>query len=76
MASQPSSDRSLTLKQAAILARVSVRTIYNRIADGTLQTTRAGVSQRITLESMETWLTHRKERKTYGQAADRSESGE
>jgi len=66
---------SLTLKQAATLARVSVRTIYNRIADGTLQTTRAGASKRITLESMDSWLSHRKERKPYGQTPDRSESG-
>jgi len=75
MPDSPKDNSPLSIQQAATLARVSVRTIYNRITDGTLQTTWRGATRRVTAESMASWLTYRKERKPYGSTADRPESG-
>ena len=49
----PRLGRSVSIDQAAELLRVSRRTIYNRIRDGRLVTTRTiGGSQRVLLESL------------------------
>lgn len=49
----PSIGRSVSIDEAALLLRVSRRTIYNRIRDGRLQTVRTlGGSQRVLLHSM------------------------
>lgn len=48
--------KSCTILQAAQRLHVSRRTIYNYIAQGKLQTTKAGVTQRVTAESLEQLL--------------------
>jgi excisionase family DNA binding protein len=58
LATEPSSfeprlGRSVTIDQAAELLGVSRRTIYNRIRDGRLRTSRTlGVSQRVLMQSL------------------------
>ena len=47
--------RSVSLDHAAQLLSVSRRTIYNRIKDGQLVTVRAGGSQRVLVESLQTF---------------------
>lgn len=45
--------RSVSIDQAALLLRVSRRTVYNRIRDGRLQTIRTlGGSQRVLVSSL------------------------
>ena len=49
----PPLGRSISIDQAALLLNVSRRTIYNRIRDGRLRTTRTiGGSQRILVRSL------------------------
>ena len=51
---EPRLGRSVSIDQAANLLNVSRRTIYNRIADGRLQTVRTiGGSQRVLVESLQ-----------------------
>lgn len=53
MADAPLPGRSVSIDAAAMLLKVSRRTIYNRIRDGQLQTVRTiGGSQRVLVESM------------------------
>lgn len=70
MANPSSNPPSVTLQQAADRARVSLRTIYKRIGDGTLDTVRRGVSRRVVTASLESWLTFRKDRKVYGEETE------
>ena len=50
---EPRLGRSVSIDQAAVLLKVSRRTIYNRIRDGRLQTIRTlGGSQRVLVESL------------------------
>ena len=52
-ADEPRLGRSVSIDQAAVLLRVSRRTIYNRIADGRLRTIRTiGGSQRVLVASL------------------------
>lgn len=44
--------RSVTIDHAAQLLGICRRSVYNRIKDGRLQTIRAGVSQRVLVESI------------------------
>jgi len=54
---EPRIGRSVSLDHAAVLLRVSRRTIYNRIREGRLQTIRTlGGSQRVLVESIEALL--------------------
>ena len=48
--------RSFLVDEAATLLGVSRRTIYYRIRQGRLQTTRIGVTQRVLVESIESLL--------------------
>lgn len=48
--------RSVSIEEAATKAGVSRRTIYNRIADGTLLTIRVGQSQRVTPETLDYFI--------------------
>lgn len=51
---RPLVGRSVSLTQAAALLQVSLRTVYNRIRDGYLQTVRTPMgSQRVLLDSLE-----------------------
>ena len=52
-AAEPPLGRSVSIDQAALLLKVSRRTIYNRIGDGRLRTTRTiGGSQRVLVRSL------------------------
>jgi len=44
--------RSVTIDRAAYLLGRSRRTVYNRIKSGILRTTPAGISRRVTVESL------------------------
>ena len=50
--------KSVLVDQAAILLRVSRRTVYYRIREGRLRTIRMGVSQRVLVDSIEELLQH------------------
>ena len=50
--------RSVSLEQAARLLRVSRRTIYNHIRDGHLITIRTYGSQRVLVESLQSFTNH------------------
>jgi len=50
--------RSVSLEQAARLLRVSRRTIYNHIRDGRLTTIRTYGSQRVLVESLQSFTNH------------------
>lgn len=53
---EPRIGRSVSLKHAAQLLKISERTVYNRIREGRLETIRTmGGSQRVLLDSVENY---------------------